>query len=104
MAGRYPNYDYKKTDKVLHNRLRLAIMASLAKSDEVDFVSLKNAVRATDGNLSVQLMNLEDAGYIISNRSFHKNRLQTYVALTNDGKQALLRYKRHIMAWLDRVE
>lgn len=100
MAGRYPNFDYKKLDKIIHNRLRLAVLSSLYRSDEVDFVSLRNAVSATDGNLSVQLMNLEDAGYIVTNRNVHKNRLQTNVALTNEGRYALKRYKELMANWL----
>ncbi len=100
MAGRYPNFDYKKLDKVIHNRLRLAILSSLYRSDEVDFVSLRNAVSATDGNLSVQLMNLEDVGYIVTNRTVYKTRLQTNVALTNEGKLALKKYKSLLENWL----
>ena len=32
--------------------------------DEADFVYLKGLTRATSGNLSVQLTNLQEAGYI----------------------------------------
>lgn len=100
MAGRYPNFNYKKLDKLLHNRLRLAIMASVSKSDEVDFVSLKNAVAATDGNLSVQLMNLEDEDYISTKRAFHNNRLQTLISITEKGSTAMATYHEMLQRWL----
>ena len=97
----YKSFEYNRLNKVLHNRLRLAIMAALAHSDEVDFVSLKNAVNATDGNLSIQLKKLSNEGYIAINKIIHKNRPQTNVALTNEGRNALKRYRNMLMDWFD---
>lgn len=100
MASSYPNFNHKEPDKILSNRVRLAILAALNLSDEVDFVSLKNAIHTTDGNLSIQLMNLEDAGYITSRREIFKNRYQTNIAITNEGRRALLQYRDLINRWI----
>jgi len=97
----YKNFNYTNLDKVIHNRLRLAILGALANSDEVDFVSLKNAVNTTDGNLSVQLKNMEKHGYIATNKIMDHKRPQTHVALTNQGRRALMQYKRVLDSWFD---
>ena len=97
----YKDFNYTNLDKVIHNRLRLAILGALANSEEVDFVSLKNAVHTTDGNLSVQLKNMEEHGYITTNKIMDRNRPQTNVALTNQGRRALMQYKRMLDGWFD---
>jgi len=97
----YKNFNYEKLDKIIHNRLRLAVLSALGHSEEVDFVSLKNAVKATDGNLSIQLKKLEQQGYIATNKIMAGNRPQTVVGLTNQGRNALLRYKKLLDTWFD---
>lgn len=101
MDSKYKNFDHKQIDAVLHNRLRLAILAAAAHSDEVDFMSLKKSVKTTDGNLSIQLKKLEEAGFIIINRSVQNTRHQTNIALTNKGYMALMAYKQQLLQWLD---
>jgi len=101
MNSNYKNFSHKRINVLIHNRLRLAILAAVAHSDEVDFMSLKNAVKTTDGNLSIQLKKLEESGYLIINKSMQDSRRQTNVALTNDGFQALNEYKEMIRSWLE---
>lgn len=97
----YKDFDYTQLDKIIHNRLRLAVLSALANSEEVDFVSLKNAVGTTDGNLSVQLKTMEERGYIASNKITHDNRPQTILAITNQGRNALKQYKKILDVWFD---
>lgn len=101
MLSKYKNFNHKKIDPLIHNRLRLAVLSAVGHSDEVDFMSLKNAVKTTDGNLSIQLRKLEEAGFLTVNKSRQRNRLQTNVALTNKGYTALQAYKQLITTWLD---
>ncbi len=96
----YLDFDHKQIDKLLNNRLRLAILAAAAHSDETDFTSLKQAVQASDGNLSTQLRMLEDAGYLVVNRTSAGNRPQSLIALTNKGQVALARYRSLMDGWL----
>lgn len=100
MSSRYKNFDHKLVDKVLSNRLRLAILSSLLHSDEVDFMSLKQGVKATDGNLSIQIKLLSEEGLILVNRARVGNREQTYLALSDKGRMLLLNYKRLMESWL----
>jgi DNA-binding HxlR family transcriptional regulator len=97
----YKNFSHQQIDKLLTNRLRLAIMASVSHSDEVDFTSLRRAVKTTDGNLSIQLGLLQDAGWIIVNKLADGNRPQTLVALTNKGRSALDTYRSLIQEWFE---
>ncbi len=100
-SSRYKNFDHTKLDKLIHNRLRLAILSSLAQSEEVDFVSLRAAVKTTDGNLSAQIRQLSAANYVSVSKAFVNNKPQTNVALTIQGRNALVRYRAVLDGWLD---
>ena len=56
--------EFKDLDPILHNELRLKVMAALDSLADADFVYLKELTKATAGNLSVQITKLEEAGYI----------------------------------------
>ena len=45
-------------------------MAYLAEAEVADFNELKQVLEATQGNLSVQLRKLEEAGYVTIEKSF----------------------------------
>jgi len=57
-------YDIDKINEVIHGRLRLGIMTYLANSETASFTELKKVLNVTQGNLSVQIRKLDDAGYI----------------------------------------
>lgn len=97
--SRYLSFDHNSIHKLLQNRLRLAILSAIAHSEEVDFVSLRDAVHTTDGNLSLQLKLLEEAGWISINKLFIRKRPQTNIALTNQGRSALLKFREVINQW-----
>lgn len=79
-------------DDVIHGRLRLGVMAYLINVGDTDFAQLKVKTAATDGNLSVQLRKLEEAGYIEIAKSFVGKKTVTGVQLTEQGRQAFIRY------------
>ncbi|MFO8030124.1 MAG: transcriptional regulator [Cyclonatronaceae bacterium] len=97
---KYIVFDYSRIDKLIHNRLRLSMLSSIAYSEEIDFSTLKNTVKATDGNLGKQIQILEESGYIVSRTVNSGKRRQKMVALTNKGRNALVRYKKHVMTLL----
>jgi DNA-binding MarR family transcriptional regulator len=99
-ATLYKDFNHEQLDRTLQNRLRIAVCAALWHSDEVDFTSLRNAVKTRDGNLSLQLKVLEEAGYISMSKTFVNKRPQTNVALTNQGKLALIAYKKQLEDWI----
>ena len=57
-------FDIASIDEVIHGRLRLGVMAYLSTAQAADFNELKAKLQASDGNLSIHLRKLEDAGYI----------------------------------------
>jgi DNA-binding HxlR family transcriptional regulator len=83
-------------DRLIHERVRLAIVSALAVNDTLGFGELKAITRATDGNLSVHARKLEDAGYIACQKSFHGRVPRTQYRLTLAGRQALESYLDHM--------
>lgn len=81
-------FDLGKIDDLIHSRLRLGIMAYLADAEVADFTELKSVLDVTQGNLSVQLRKLEDAGYVTIEKSFLGRKSRTQVRLTKDGRKA----------------
>ena len=63
-------FDIGGIDEVIHGRLRLGIMAYLADAEVADFTELKTVLEATQGNLSIHLRKLQDAGYVAIEKSF----------------------------------
>jgi DNA-binding MarR family transcriptional regulator len=85
-------FDIGKIDEVIHGRLRLGIMAYLANAEVADFNELKAALEATQGNLSVHLRKLEDAGYVKIEKSFLARKPLTRARLTPSGRKAFSAY------------
>jgi DNA-binding MarR family transcriptional regulator len=86
------DFDIGKIDDVIHGRLRLGIMAYLANAEVSDFNELKAALQATQGNLSIHLRKLEDAGYIKIEKSFLARKSLTRARLTPSGRKAFAKY------------
>jgi DNA-binding transcriptional ArsR family regulator len=86
------DFDIAQIDEVIHGRLRLGIMAYLVGAGMADFNSLKTRLQASDGNLSVHLRKLEDAGYVALDKSFVGRKPLTRVRLTEPGRKAFLAY------------
>ena len=85
-------YDYREIDDVIHGRVRLSVMAYLSGAGAADFNELKARVGGTDGNLSVHLRKLEEAGYASVEKGFRGRRPQTTVKLTKKGREAWIAY------------
>lgn len=85
-------------DKVIHERLRLAIVSVLAVNEALSFNELKQILETTDGNLSVHARKLEEAGYIACLKSFEGRIPRTEYRLTAPGRKALERYLEHMEA------
>ena len=57
-------------DRLIHERMRLAIVSALAVNESLSFNELKRLLETTDGNLSVHARKLEEAGYIVCTKTF----------------------------------
>lgn len=86
------DFDIEDIDEVIHGRIRLGIMAYLASTGTADFNELRAKLQATDGNLSVHLRKLEDAGYVAIDKSFVNRKPLTRVNLTPPGRAAFVKY------------
>lgn len=94
--------EFKDLNPLLHNELRLKIMAALDSLDDADFVYLKGLTKATAGNLSVQISKLEEAGYIKVSRSGEGRGSHTICRITQAGSKALLEYQRTLMEYFSK--
>jgi len=85
-------------DRLIHERVRLAIVSALAVRDSLTFNELKALLKTSDGNLSVHARKLEDAEYVTCEKSFAGRVPKTEYRLTAPGRRALERYLDHMEA------
>ncbi len=83
---------FKKLDPLLHNELRLAVVAYLMAKQNVSFKELKEVTNATAGNLSIQLKKLEQANYLTIHKSFKDNYPLTQLNISKEGQHAFKIY------------
>ena len=87
-----PRFDISGLDDVIHGRVRLGIVAYLASAEVADFTELKTLLEVTQGNLSIHLRKLEEAGYVAIDKSFVGRKPLTRVRLTDAGRAAFSNY------------
>jgi DNA-binding MarR family transcriptional regulator len=85
-------------DRLIHERIRLGIVSALAVNRSLTFNELKALLKTTDGNLSVHARKLEEADYILCEKSFAGRLPKTEYRLTPSGRRALERYLNHMEA------
>jgi DNA-binding transcriptional ArsR family regulator len=90
-------------DRVIHERVRLAIVSALAGAESLTFNELKELLDITDGNLSVHARRLEEAGFIEFEKSFKGRVPRTQYRITATGRRALNEYLDHMEALIRRV-
>ena len=76
---------------LIHQPTRLRIMAALVgmdDGDKADFTFLRDLLDLTDGNLSVHIQRLEEAGYVAVEKTFVKRRPKTWIWVTPEGRAA----------------
>jgi len=100
---RRPESQATSLDRVIHERMRLAIVSALAVNDSLTFNDLKRLLETTDGNLSVHARKLEDARYIACEKSFEGRMPRTEYRLTGAGRKAFEKYLAHMEALISAV-
>jgi DNA-binding MarR family transcriptional regulator len=86
------DFNISNLNDLIHNRLRLGIMAYLSTAGSADFVTLKNQTKSTDGNLSISLKKLENAKYIKIEKSFIGKKPNTLISITQTGRNEFINY------------
>lgn len=90
-------------DRLIHERVRLAIVSALAVHPSLTFNELKTLLDTSDGNVSVHARKLEEAGYLACTKGFDGRIPRTEYRLTDAGRAALERYLSHMEALIKRV-
>ena len=83
-------------DRLIHERMRLGILSALAVNERMSFGDLKTLLKTTDGNLSVHSRKLEEAEYVLCEKSFEGRVPKTEYVITAAGRRALERYLDHM--------
>ena len=65
-------------------------MSALVVNDSLDFITLKNLLDVTDGNLASHLKSLEKSKYISVKKEFIDRKPNTQYAATPEGKDAFV--------------
>jgi DNA-binding MarR family transcriptional regulator len=86
-------FAYDGLDRVVHEKARLSVLTSLvAHPKGLVFGDLKHMCGLTDGNLSRHLQVLEEAGLVDIEKGYDRNRPQTVVRITAQGRTRYLDY------------
>jgi DNA-binding MarR family transcriptional regulator len=82
-------YPTARLDPAIHQPARLGILTAASEAKRIDFVSLRDLLDLTDGNLSRHLSTLEEAGYISIEKTFDGRKPRTWISATRAGRRAL---------------
>lgn len=83
----------EKLHKVFESRVRLGIMSILMVNEQIDFNTLKELLKVTDGNLASHLSNLEKHKLIKVKKQFVGRKPNTQYNATEKGKKL---FKEHL--------
>jgi DNA-binding transcriptional ArsR family regulator len=93
VSKRTAPFAYEGLERVIHEKARLGILASLATHAEaLTFSELKQLCALTDGNLNRHLQVLTDARLVEIRKESGGSRPQTLCELTAEGRQRFAQY------------
>jgi DNA-binding PadR family transcriptional regulator len=90
-------------DPLIHERLRLGILSSLVVQESLSFTELRDLLKTTDGNLSVQARRLELAGYVVCEKKFEGRKPKSTYRLSPAGRAALEEYLETLSSFLPNI-
>ncbi|MHB8604556.1 MAG: transcriptional regulator [Thermoplasmatota archaeon] len=88
-------------DPVIHQPTRLRIMAALYRNRQAAFVTLRDGLALTDGNLATHVARLVDAGYVEARRRLVALHFEVVYSITPRGSEAFRAYAERLRAFLD---
>ncbi len=88
--------DQPDFDELMLSKTRLGIICALISGDKLEFTYLRDTLKLSDGNLSVQISKLEEAGYIKVEKIFVDRKPRTFCKITAKGRNALVRLLKHL--------
>jgi DNA-binding MarR family transcriptional regulator len=90
----------QELDPLIHERLRLGILSALVVQESLTFTELRDLLKTTDGNLSVQARRLESAGYVLCDKKFEDRKPKSTYRLSSAGRVALEEYLETLSSFL----
>jgi DNA-binding MarR family transcriptional regulator len=84
-----PKPEKPRFDELILSKTRLGIISALIGGDKLEFTYLRNTLSLSDGNLSVQIRKLEEAGYIKVEKVFVERKPKTFCKITSKGRTAI---------------
>ena len=84
-------------NRMVHEPVRLKILAYLSVVESADFVFLISRLGLTMGNLSAHVSKLKDVDYIKVKKEFKDNRPNTILSLTKKGRNAFNHYRAEML-------
>ena len=87
-----PFEELANLDKLIHEPARLAILTALSACESADFLSLRRLTGLSDGNLSVHLSKLEEAGLVDIKKQYVAKKPSTQLKITKKGNVAIQRH------------
>jgi DNA-binding MarR family transcriptional regulator len=91
-------------DDVVHQRVRLGILAIAREARRVEFSYLRTNLELSAGNLSQHLGVLENAGLITLEKGYAGKRARTWITLTNAGNLALAEEITRLKLLISRID
>ncbi|MHC4585605.1 MAG: winged helix-turn-helix domain-containing protein [Planctomycetota bacterium] len=84
-----PKPEKPKFDELILSKTRLGIISALIGGDKLEFTYLRNTLELSDGNLSVQIRKLEEAGHIKVEKVFVDRKPKTFCKITSKGRKTI---------------
>jgi DNA-binding MarR family transcriptional regulator len=91
-------------NKIIHERVRLAIMSALITRGKLTFPELKEMLDVSDGNLSVHAAKLEEHGLIEMVKDFYGKKPRTTFCITAEGRKQFREYVTELERMLQQVK
>ena len=91
-------------DDIVHQRVRLGILAIAHEARQVEFGFLQTSLQLTAGNLGQHLTVLEKAELVHIEKGYEGKRPRTWVSLTPAGQAALRDEIAHLKKLIQQVE
>lgn len=91
-------------DRLIHEPARLLILTILSTVASADFLFLQQETSLTRGNLSAHLSKLEEAGYVMIEKSFKGKLPLTLCKLTDSGRKAVTQYRQQLKDFIKQTD
>ncbi len=89
------SFDIENINKLFESRVRLGVMSILMVNERIDFKSLRDILKVTDGNLASHLSALEKNNLIKVKKQFIGKKPNTTYSATENGIKS---FNEHLVA------